>query len=87
MRKPPEIRRPCMVPHRPFLDKDGGDDQELAGDGDDARRRGFHDTHFNFLLNWSLAGSAGPITATVNILNCKGRHSELHFLQLLALQL
>ena len=50
MQKPPEIRRPALLLDRRVLDEDGGDDQELAGEGDDARHAGFHDTHFNFLL-------------------------------------
>ncbi|HEU0135210.1 MAG TPA: hypothetical protein VFR28_10330 [Allosphingosinicella sp.] len=50
MQKPPEIRRLAWLLDRRVLDEDGGDDQELAGKGDDARHSGFDDTHFNFLL-------------------------------------
>ena len=45
MQKPPEIRRLAEFLDRRVLDKDGGDDQELAGKGDDARGQGFDDTH------------------------------------------
>ena len=47
MQKPPEIRRLACFLDRRVLEQDGGDDQELAGQGDDARHSGFHDTHFN----------------------------------------
>jgi hypothetical protein len=42
------------------LDKDDGDHQDLAGDGDDAGSRGFHDTHFNFLLSREPFCSRNP---------------------------
>ena len=51
MQKPPEIRRLAGLLDRRVLEQDGGDDQELAGEGDGARRAGFHDTHFNILQN------------------------------------
>jgi hypothetical protein len=50
MQKPPEIRRLAGILDRRVLEQDGGDDQELAGKGDNARRAGFNDTHFNFLI-------------------------------------
>lgn len=46
MQKPPEIpaaRRVSSI--GASLEEDGGDDQELAGEGDDARDAGFNDTH------------------------------------------
>jgi hypothetical protein len=53
-RRSPELR--CKSRRKPrrlaenligaSLEQDGGNDQELAGKGDDARRTGFHDTHF-----------------------------------------
>jgi len=46
MQKPPEIRRLAIFLDRRVLEQDGGDDQELAGKGDDARHAGFNDTHF-----------------------------------------
>ena len=46
MQKPPEFRRLAEFLDRRVLEQDGGDDQELAGEGDDARHAGFDDTHF-----------------------------------------
>ena len=49
MQKPPEIRRLAGILVRRVLQEDGRDDQDLGGDGNDAGRRRFDDTHFNFL--------------------------------------
>jgi hypothetical protein len=81
MQKPPEIRRLALLRDRRVLDEDGGDDQELTGKGDDARHSGFHDTHFNFLLSESHSAPATLLAEPSTNLNCKGRHSQLHFLQ------
>jgi hypothetical protein len=64
-----------------ILEQDGGDDQELAGQGDDARHAGFDDTHFNFLLNESRSAPATHLATGAAILNCKGRHMQMRFLQ------
>jgi hypothetical protein len=71
-----------MILDRPVLEQDGGDDQELAGKGDDARHSGFHDTHFNFLLSGSHFAPAMHLGPRPINLNCKGRHMQLRFLQL-----
>ncbi|HYW17386.1 MAG TPA: hypothetical protein VE891_14700 [Allosphingosinicella sp.] len=55
-----------MILYLRVLEKDGGEDQDLAGDGDDARRAGFHDTHFNFLMNESLSAPAALYRQQVN---------------------
>jgi hypothetical protein len=52
------------------LEQDGGDDQDLAGKGDKARRAGFDDTHFNFLLS-------GSRFAPVLLMSALGRYSQL----------
>ncbi|HEX8126484.1 MAG TPA: hypothetical protein VF548_12960 [Allosphingosinicella sp.] len=85
MQKPPEFRRPALLLDRRVLDEDGGDDQELTGKGDDARHSGFHDTHFNFLLSESDPAPATLMASCPLNLNCKGRHNQMHFLQLLLL--
>lgn len=51
MQKPPEVRRLAGFLDRLVLEQDGGDDQDLAGKGDDARHSGFDDTHFNILIS------------------------------------
>jgi hypothetical protein len=42
------------------LKQDGGDDQDLAGKGDDARHAGLNDTHFNFLGYGERTSSRSP---------------------------
>ena len=49
-----------MILGSAVLEQDGGEDQDLAGDGDKARHAGFHDTHFNFLANESRFAPATP---------------------------
>jgi hypothetical protein len=82
MQKPPEIRRLAEILDRRVLEQDGGDDQDLAGNGDDARRAGFDDTHFNFLINGSRFAPATQMAVSARFLNCKDRHRQLRFLQL-----
>jgi hypothetical protein len=62
------------------LHQDGGDDQELAGKGDDARHSGFDDAHLNFLSTGSRFAPATHLATVMSNLNCKGRHKQLRFL-------
>jgi hypothetical protein len=49
MQKPPETSGGSQRSSwSRVLDQDGGDDQDLAGNGDNACHAGFNDTHFNF---------------------------------------
>ena len=77
MQKPPEIRRLAEILGRRVLEQDGGDDQDLAGKGDDARRAGLNDTHLIYLKKESTSlpqhlwgGASIFSTAKVDIGRC-----------------
>jgi hypothetical protein len=62
MQKPPENRRLASFPFgRASSDEDDGDGENLGCEGDDARGRGFHDTHCFYLCCWGASSLPGLI--------------------------